>query len=85
MEQLIGALAVFWVWTLVQKWVEAPEWAWYLGITVLSIGWQLLVAPEDWYYGVGIAGLTLIVRRIDDLLLLLGDRVRVDVLRTTRR
>jgi len=85
MEYLLGAFAVFWIWTVVQSRVEAPEWAWWILITVLSVGAQLLIEPSDWFWGVGIAGLAFLIRRADDLLLLASDSAKVSVLRNTRR
>ena len=85
MEYLLGALAVFWILAVVQRWVDAPEWVWWLAITVLSVGAQLLIDPSEWFWGVGIAGLSHLIRRLDDLVLLASDSAKVSVLRNTRR
>jgi hypothetical protein len=84
-EYLLGAFAVYWVLIVVQRWVTAPEWAWWAATTVLGLGAQLLIAPEDWFWGVGIAGLAFLIRRLDDLMLLASDSAKVSVLRNTRR
>jgi hypothetical protein len=85
MEYVIAALAVWWVWLAVLPWITAPEWFWTILITVLGIGAALLIDPSTAYWGLGIAGGSLLVKRVEELLLLVADRVRVDVLRNTRR
>jgi hypothetical protein len=84
-EYLLGALAVYMIWMLIQTWISAPEWAWYVFVAVLGIITGLIIDADAWYWGIGIAGASVLVRRVDDLLLVTADRVRVDVLRNTRR
>lgn len=85
MEYFLGALAVFWIWNFVSPWVTAPEWAWHLFVTALSLGCGFLVSDSRWYWGFGIAGMVLLIRRTADLLLLLADHAMFTVLRNTRR
>jgi hypothetical protein len=85
MEYFLGALAVFWLWTLLQIVVSAPEWFWYVAITVFGLVAGLLIDSDSWYWGLGVTGGSLLLRRLDDLLLTTSDRARVEVLRHTKR
>jgi hypothetical protein len=85
MEYLLGALAVFWLWTFIQSWVTAPEWFWYVAITALGLVSGYVIDHDTWYWGLGIAGAAYLIKRLDDLLLVAADRVKLDVLRRTQR
>jgi len=85
MEYLLGALAVFWLWTLIQTWLSAPEWAWYILITVLGLVTGLIIDSDEWYWGLGVTALAFLLRRLDDVLLVTADRVRVEILKHTQR
>jgi hypothetical protein len=86
MEYLLGALAVYWIWTLIETYLTAPQWGWYLIVTAQSLLLQtIFIDAEEWQWGLAIAGLANLFHLVSDLLLVTSDRVRVEVLRRTGR
>ena len=47
-------------------------------------GWELLVEPQDWWLGVGVAGAAALLFLFTDLILVATDAAKVTVLRKTR-
>jgi hypothetical protein len=85
MAQLWAGIGVWWLWFLLALTLTTPEWFQYLIVTVLSVTVQLLIDPSEWYFGPAIAGVALLAKRIEEVLLVTGDRIRVAVLRDRRR
>ena len=84
MDHVLGALAVWLVWLSLEQWVDMPRWAWYLSAIILGIGWELLVNPNHWWLGVGVAGGAALLFLFTDLILVATDVAKVTVLRRTR-
>lgn len=83
--QLFGIFSLWLVVMLAQTWVVMPRWAWYLATAVAGIGWELLADhASQWWLGVGIAGAATALSLVTDLLLVLTDWVKLQVLRRTR-
>lgn len=83
--QLFGIFSLWLVVTAGQTWVVMPKWAWYLSTVALGIGWELLADDAShWWLGVGIAGAAMALALVTDLVLVLTDWVRLQVLRRTR-
>jgi hypothetical protein len=85
MEYVLGALAVFWIWIVVESVVSMPEWAWYVAITAFGLLTGLVIDLDTWYWGLALSAVAYLLKRLDDLLLVAADRVRVEVLRRTQR
>ena len=85
MLQLFGILSLWLVVTVAETWIEVPRWVWYLSMAVLGIGWELLADDASrWWLGLGIAGGAAALALVTDLVLVLTDWVRMQVLRRTR-
>jgi hypothetical protein len=85
MAHLFAVFGVWFVRVFLATFLIVPEWMWYVITIVLSLAAQLLIDPSEWWWGFGIAGLSMFAARIEELLMLLGDSVRVGVLRRGRR
>ena len=85
MTQLFGILSLWLVMTGVEPWIEMPKWMWYLTLTILGIGWELLADNQDrWWLAFGLAGGAVALGQVTDLLIVVTDWVRMQVLRRTR-
>ena len=85
MLQLFGILALWLAVTVAESWIEVPKWTWYLSMAVLGIGWELLVDnASQWWLGIGLAGGAAVLALVTDLLIVVTDWVRMQVLRRTR-
>ena len=85
MLQLFGILALWLAVTVAESWIEVPKWTWYLSMAVLGIGWELLVDnASQWWLGIGLAGGAAALALVTDLILVVTDWVRMQVLRRTR-
>ena len=85
MLQLFGILALWLTVTVAESWIEVPKWTWYLSMAVLGIGWELLVDnASQWWLGIGLAGGAAVLALVTDLLIVVTDWVRMQVLRRTR-
>lgn len=83
--QLYGIFSLWLVINAAQHWVVLPRWAWYLIAAVLGIAWELLADhASQWWLGIGIAGAATALALVTDLVLVLTDWVRMQVLRRTR-
>ena len=82
---ILGIFAIWLVWFIAERWVEAERWMWYLAVALLGIGWQLLDGVDHWWYGVGIGGGVVLLSLVADLLMVLADWARVSVLRQQGR
>lgn len=81
MEYLIVALAVWFLWNVALSVVTVPDWFQYLIVIAVSIGGAVLVEPSNWWYGVGLAGVSSAMMLVGDLLLVTTDWIRAQVLR----
>jgi hypothetical protein len=71
--------------TVAQSYLVLPKWVWYLATVVLGIGWELLANhASQWWLGIGIAGAATALSLVTDLVLVLTDWVRMQILRRTR-
>jgi hypothetical protein len=84
MEHLLVAFAVWGLWTVLTEMMEASPWFWRALPFVLGVGGQCLIDYHDWWLGLGLGGLAMILMRFSDLLLVTTDWVRVLVLRQQR-
>lgn len=86
MVYLFGALAVFYVLSIAENYLELPRWAWQVSTLVLSVGvWLLIDDGSDWWMPLAVAGMVVLAKATEALLLVASDRARVEVLRGTRR
>jgi hypothetical protein len=81
---LLGILAVWAVVEIVYVWVDMPRWAWIVFAIVLGCGWELLVEPSTWWYGVGVGGGAKVLGLITVLLAVSTDSGKLTVLRHSR-
>ena len=83
--QLLGIFSLWFVITVGQEWIVMPKWAWYLATAALGIGWELLAGnASHWWLGMGVAGAATALSLVTDLVLVLTDWVKLQVLRRTR-
>lgn len=80
---ILGVFAIWLVVVITESWIETPPWAWRITIGLLGIGWQCLIDASHWWLGVGIGGAAVALSLVTDLLLVLTDWVRVQVLNRT--
>ena len=83
-EQVLGMLAIWIVWSIATHFLIVPTWAWYGGALVAGIGWELLVEPSTWYFGIGVGGGAAVLMLLTDLVLVVTDSTRVTLLRNRR-
>jgi beta-lactamase superfamily II metal-dependent hydrolase len=83
-ELLLGALAVWILWTLTEHWLEASKWIWYLLAIGAGVGWATMLNPSWWWQGIGVGGGAAFLYLLADLVALATDRAKVQVLRNTR-
>lgn len=81
---VLGILAVWFCWQVLEHWLFADRWVWCLIVGVLGVGWQCLEDWDLWWHGLGIGGGALLLALVADLLLLVTDWVKVQVLRKGR-
>lgn len=83
--QLFGIFALWLGMSTAQTWLVMPKWAWYLSMTAIGIGWELLADNASrWWLGVGLAGAAVALSLVTDLVLVVTDWVKLQVLRRTR-
>jgi len=80
---LLGIFAVWLAILLAESWLEMPGWAWRATAAVLGVAWICLYDWHHWWQGVGIGGGAVALGLVMDLLLVLTDFVRVQVLNRT--
>jgi hypothetical protein len=85
MAQLLVALAVWGLWTILSEIIEASPWFWRVFPIVLGVGGQCLIDYSRWWLGLGLGGAAMLLMRISDLLLVTADLCKVHVLRQQRR
>lgn len=87
MVYLFGALAVFYVLSVAEGYLEIPRWGWQLTQLVLSLGVWLLIGGDSsqWWMVLAVAGMVVLAKAAEALLIVASDRARVEVLRGTRR
>jgi hypothetical protein len=85
MVYFFGALAVFYVLSIAEGYLELPRWGWQLVTLVLSVGIWLVIDEGDWWMPLAVAGMVVLAKAAEALLLVASDRARVDLLRGTRR
>jgi hypothetical protein len=81
---ILGVFAVWLVVLLAETWIEMPGWAWRATAGVLGVAWICAYDWKHWWYGVGIGGAAVALALVTDLLLVLTDWARVQVLHRTR-
>jgi hypothetical protein len=79
----LGVTSVWLAVVLAENWIEVPSWAWRAIAGVLGVGWICLYDPSHWWLGVGIGGAAVVLAMATDLLMVLTDWVRVQVLNRT--
>lgn len=85
MDYVLGAFAVFYVYSSLTQYLSLPSWAWQLiQLGLSTIAWVLL-GRENVLYIFGIAGIAALVKGTEALLLVTRDRVTVEFLRSQRR
>ena len=80
MAYLFAVLGVWAVWNALATYVEGPGWFWTVLPLVLGIGGQALIDASTWWWGLGIGGAAILVMRLNDLLLVTADWIRVTLL-----
>ena len=85
MDYVIVLAAAYWIYLTLREFVEAPEWIWYLLLAVGGSLGMFAITSGNWWWGLGTPAFVILITRLDDLLLSLGDAARVSVLRNTNR
>ena len=79
--ELLGVFAVWLVLIIAEPWITAPPWAWRITAGVLGVICQLLIQPSHWWLGIGIGGAAIALALVADLVLVLSDWIKIQVLR----
>ena len=82
---VLGVLSIWLAWSCLERVIEGPKWAWLITAALLGIGWQLLIDWSRWWFGIGLGGGAGVLVLITDLLLVVTDLARVQVLRRSTR
>jgi hypothetical protein len=61
-----------------------PQWAWRLATFAAATGFLVASVPARWYLGPAVAGISVVVQRIEDLLLVKTDEARIGIVRRSR-
>ena len=83
-EQALGILAVWILWTLAEHFIEAPRWIWLLAAIVAGVVWEVALNPSWWWLGLGVGGGAALLALLADLILVATDAAKVHVLRNSR-
>jgi len=84
MTYLLCGLATYFVVSLLQYVMTMPQWAWRLAMLVAGTGFLVACVPARWYLGAAVAGVSVLVQRIEDLLLVKTDEARIGIVRRSR-
>lgn len=84
MDYVLASFGVFFVYSLLNRYLRMPTWAWTVCQILLSAGAWLVVGAEGWWRIPMIAGITTIIKGTEALLLVTTDRATVDLLRARR-
>lgn len=84
MEQVLGMLAIWILWSVAAHFITAPQWGWFSGAVVAGIAWELLVEPSTWWLGFGVGGGAAFLMLLTDLIMVATDSAKVSVLRNRR-
>jgi hypothetical protein len=84
MVYFLVALAVWVLWSSLAEYFEANRLFWLLLPLVLGVGGQCLIDYHRWWLGFGLGGLAVMLMKVNDLLLVSTDWIRVAVLRQQR-
>lgn len=79
---------VFAIWLVrhaLPQFFTTPEWFPFVVSIAMGIGGQCLVDIDNWWWGIGWAGLAGAILMLTDLALVTTDRLRSEVLNNTRR
>lgn len=67
-------IGVFFILTSLQLLVEIPDWAWSLSTLVLGFAaWGLCSRDQQWYVAFPVAGISTLILRVENLLLVKAD------------
>jgi hypothetical protein len=83
-EQVLGMMAVWILWTLAEHFIEASRWIWMVAAIVAGIAWECMINFSWWWLGIGVGGGAALLMLLTDLLLVATDLCKVSVLRNTR-
>jgi hypothetical protein len=82
MEFLLIAFGAYWVTRVIRLPIEAPEWVWDLFTLIPSIaGLALTGSINYWYSAPALAGMAVLLQRVEDLLMTRADEARVAAMR----
>jgi hypothetical protein len=82
---ILGTFTVWAVLLVAEEWIVAPRWAWRASAGLLGVGWICLYAPSHWWHGLGVGGAAVALALVTDLVLVLADWVRTQVLKGVRK
>lgn len=85
MDYVLSAFGVFFVYSLLNRYLRIPQWAWTVCQILLSAGAWWAVGAEEWWRIFMIAGMVTIIKGTEALLLVSTDRATFDLLRSQRR
>ena len=80
MAYLCVIFTVWLVWNVLPQLLTTPIWFPYLVAVVLGIGGAALVEIENWWWGVGLAGIAGFLLTLSDLALVTTDGIRAKVI-----
>ena len=80
MVYLLVPFFVWFAWNVALGLVIVPDWAQYLGATVLACVGAAVIETGNWWWGFGLVGIASAFMLIGDLLLVATDWLRTQVL-----
>ena len=79
MEYLIVAVGVWFLWNVALTAFSIPDGWQYLMVIGVSCGGAAWIEPSNWWYGIGLAGVSSAFMLVGDLLLVTTDWIRAAI------
>ena len=76
MTYLLIALTILAFEGLARLLFDASAWMWYTAALAVSVGILLLASPAQWYFAAGPVGGSVLLRHLDDYLIVRADAAR---------
>lgn len=83
-DLVLGAFALWVVWEVAARFLEADLWIWRVILVAAGVGWAVLL-HDHWWLGIGVGGVAAFLGLLADLILLATDFLRVQVLKKVPR
>jgi hypothetical protein len=79
-EILFAGVGLFFCTVLAQTFIEAPRWVWKLVELIGGTIFVLVIDPGVWYLAPAVAGVSLLLSRLEDLLMTKADEARFNIM-----